>query len=112
MEEKFAVLCPMLIGLYIPIYLIVLKLNMERFRKMCIISGTDYNNNCSNYNIFYYYDIYKDGGKIELTPNETMIYNLYDLNDEKTFKDLLIENGSINKLGICEIMSKYNFICI
>jgi len=89
-----------------------LKLNMERFRKMCIISGTDYNNNCSNYNIFYYYDIYKDGGKIELTPNETMIYNLYDLNDEKTFKDLLIENGSINKLGICEIMSKYNFICI
>ena len=35
-----------------------------------------------------------------------------DIADEETFKDLLIENGSINKSGICEIMSKYNFICI
>ena len=89
-----------------------LKLNMERFRKMCVISGTDYNNNCSNYNIFYYYDIYKDGGNIELTPDEITIYNIYDLNDEKVFDNLLIENGSINKSGIYEIMSKYNFISI
>ena len=89
-----------------------LKLNMERFRKMCIISGTDYNKNSSNYNIFYYYDIYKDGREIELTPNENIIYNLYDLNNEKTFNNLLIENGSINKLGIYEMMSEYNFICI
>ena len=89
-----------------------LKLDMQRFRQICIISGTDYNNNCSNYNIFYYYGIYKDGGNIELTENERMIYNLYDLNDEKTFNDLLIENGSINKSGICEIMSKYNFILV
>ena len=85
---------------------------MPRFREMCIITGTDYNNHTNNYNIYYYYDIYKKGGKITMSEEEKKIYNLFDLNNEDVFKDLLIENCPINKSGICDIMSKYNFILI
>ena len=85
-----------------------LKLEMENFREMCIVSGTDYNS--SNFNIFYYYGIYKNGGKVELTDYEVKIYNLFDLKADDSFKDLLIENSSINKSDICDMMSVYNFI--
>jgi len=85
-----------------------LKLEMKNFREMCIVSGTDYNS--SNFNIFYYYGIYKNGGKVELTDYEVKIYNLFNLKADDSFKDLLIENSSINKSDICDMMSVYNFI--
>ena len=87
-----------------------LNLNMENFRKMCVISGTDYNKN--NYNIYYYYDIYKRGGTIQMTKEEEKIYEIFKLNNQEIFKDLLIENSPINKSEICNFMSKYNFVLI
>ena len=50
-----------------------LKLDMPRFREMCIITGTDYNNHTNNYNIYYYYDIYKKGGKITMSEEEKVL---------------------------------------
>jgi len=87
-----------------------LNLNMENFRKMCVISGTDYNKN--NYNIYYNYDIYKKGGTIQMTKEEEKIYEIFKLNNQEIFKDLLIENSPINKSEICNFMSKYNFVLI
>ena len=86
-----------------------LKLNMERFRKMCIISGTDYNN--SSTNIFQNYDMYKKDA-INLSPQETKIYNIFTLKKENCFNNLLIKNDSINKKALIKEMEKYNFIFV
>ena len=86
-----------------------LGLDIIKFRKICIISGTDYNN--SSTNIFQNYDMYKKDA-INLSPQETKIYNIFTLKKENCFNNLLIKNDSINKKALIKEMEKYNFIFV
>ena len=87
-----------------------LKLDKYKFRKICVISGTDYNSP-SQGNIFQNYDLYKENAII-LSDEDKKIYNIFCLKNDDCFENLLIENGPINKEEIKKIMIKYNFVFI
>ena len=86
-----------------------LGLDPIKFRKICIISGTDYN--ISPINIFQNYELYKTRS-VNLSSEETKIFNLFTLEKTNCFDNLLIKNDPINKKGLIKEMEKYNFIFI
>jgi 5'-3' exonuclease len=86
-----------------------LNIDQKKFRKICIISGTDYNN--SSINIFRNYNLYKKN-PINLSPEEAKVYDIFTLEENDCFDTLLIKNDLINKKGLIKEMEKYNFIFV
>jgi len=105
-----------------------LKLSMNDFKEICIVSGTDYNYNENNdlYTTLKYYNQYitnKKGNNFYewLHTNTDYIndycqlcvcYFMFDvslLNIEK-YKNIKIFNGPINKYELFDFLKKYNFI--
>ena len=88
-----------------------LNLSDTKFRELCVISGTDYNRD-ENMNIINNYELYKGDINIYLTKDQTNIYDIFDIKNNSIFDNLLIENGTINKLGLVEKMKDYNFVFV
>ena len=88
-----------------------LNLSDTKFRELCVISGTDYNRH-ENMNIINNYELYKGDINIYLTKDQTNIYDIFDIKNNNIFDNLLIENGTINKLGLVEKMKDYNFVFV
>ena len=86
-----------------------LNLSDTKFRELCIISGTDYNK-YENMNIMNNYELYKGDINICLTKEQTNIYDIFDIKNDNTFDNLLIENGAVNKLELMKKMKDYNFV--
>lgn len=105
-----------------------LKLSMNNFKEICIVSGTDYNYSDNNdlYTTLRHYDEYIKNKKGKnfyewLHINTDYIndycqlcvsYFMFDvtvLNIEK-YKNMKIFNGPINKHELFEFLKKYNFI--
>lgn len=103
-----------------------LNMNMLDFKKLCVISGTDYNNKSKNKNIFKYYDKYKAYIKSDYTDlfeyyvDIMRFENIYELNDVLSLyqvnnNNTMIDNikmkiEPINLETIKKIMCHYNFI--
>ena len=90
-----------------------LKLNLSNFRKICILSGTDYNN-AENNNIFYFYNKYKYSRHIYINDKCQKIYNMFDLKNKNISKDKFefYDNLSFNKKKLHEFLKNYNFVFI
>ena len=90
-----------------------LSLTSENFCKMCILSGTDYNRDVDNRNIFYNYNTYrgKEGG-ILLNENEEHIYNMFNVENYDVSKDKFINNSSIDMENLKIFLKEYGFIFI
>jgi len=82
-----------------------LHLELNNFQKLCICSGTDYDN--INKNIF---DLFKQK-EFELTDAQKKIYKIYDIKAIPKEK-IVIKNNSVNKKELERIMQKSNFIFI
>ena len=63
-------------------------------------------------NIINNYELYKGDINIYLTKDQTNIYDIFDIKNNSIFDNLLIENGTINKLGLVEKMKDYNFVFV
>ena len=85
----------------------ILKLSLEKFKKICILAGTDYSSKSINI-----YDCIKrfKQTKINLNIEETKIYNLYNLENTKLPPDFVIYKNVINLDAIKEQMKIFNFI--
>ena len=105
-----------------------LKLSMNDFKEICIVSGTDYNHNDNNdlYTTLRYYDEYIKNKKgknfYEWLHNNTdyindycqlcvsyFIFDVSVINIEK-YENMKIFNGPINKYELFGFLKKYNFI--
>ena len=90
-----------------------LKLNLSNFRKICILSGTDYNN-AENNSIFYFYNKLKYNRHIFINDKCQKIYNMFDLKNKNILKDKFefYDNLSFNKKKLHEFLKNYNFVFI
>jgi len=105
----------------------VLSIEMDDFRTLCVLSGTDYN--AGDANIFHFYSLferYKEEGAtdfllwlgiIQKLPGDYTriqeISDMYNIDDEKLLskeKYRYIQNGSINRPVLQQILESDGFI--
>ena len=101
-----------------------LNINIYNFKWLCILAGTDYNENENN--IFYYYKLYL---KNKLYINDTNVYlwllhnniikdnklyNIYDMFDlnnfDIPFKNIPLKYNKIDKIKLFNLLEKEYFL--
>ena len=87
-----------------------LNIDLSNFRKMCVLSGTDYNQVPHRNNIFYNYKKFKRAGELAMTNEDQVIYNLFDLDDLDISKDKFYNYSSIDKKELHNFLEKYGFV--
>jgi 5'-3' exonuclease len=108
-----------------------IKLSLLEFQSICIVSGTDYNNNSTSKNNLHqtlkYFKKYKKDGNVSdfyewLNANTNYVSNVYELYnvlemfnlsnmiEYKPYDKLKIMNGPINKSNLINIMKKEHFV--
>tara|TARA_Y100000590_G_C15622318_1_gene978072 strand:+ start:327 stop:1178 length:852 start_codon:yes stop_codon:yes gene_type:complete len=83
-----------------------LNITLEKFQKICILSGTDYSKRKEN--LYKCFDLYKNY-PITLDAEQMQIYKMYQVIPNKIMLPV-ISNKSFSKETIETIMKPYNFI--
>lgn len=106
-----------------------LNIDIDDFKKLCILSGTDYTKNKTPKTVFNYYKDYSDFKssnykclfkyfndkyRFEDIKELEYIYNLYNIDDDVTLKkiskNIVIKNGIILKDQLQNVMEMENFV--
>jgi len=89
-----------------------LDINLYDFQKLCVLSGTDYNNNINNHNIFYNYKQYKLNNIPDLNNEYKKIITMFQLDDMDISKNKFYSNEylSIDKQKLHEFLEDYGFV--
>ena len=113
----------------LPSICINLSMNLNDFKTLCILSGTDYN--IANHNIFYFYKLFQIYNQCQNTnflewlcgkyislqqylhiQDITKIYNIHEQNILSKEKYKRIYNGEIDKYSLKNILQSDGFIFV
>ena len=110
-----------------------LHLSFTEFREICVLSGTDYNNDSTVemniYDIMKFHEKYKkqnnisipfyewiqQNNKIKNTTHIDDIIEMFNVNnicENESLQKLVIKNTAVNKVNVKNVMSNHNFIFV